>query len=65
MEVTASEACQLQIFDAVGRLVRSVGIIEGKQTIDLQGLESGIHVYQLQQRDLLKVGEKGRILVVK
>ncbi|MFK7906075.1 MAG: hypothetical protein AB8B69_13160, partial [Chitinophagales bacterium] len=63
-EVVTVEVGELQIFDAVGRLVRVFGVIEGSQVFDLQGLESGVYAYRLLQSGLLKVGMKGKILVV-
>ena len=57
MEVIAAEYLELQIFDALGRLMRSFEVMEGRQTFDLQGLESGVYVYQLE------MGQKGKFLV--
>ncbi|MEZ4885418.1 MAG: leucine-rich repeat domain-containing protein [Chitinophagales bacterium] len=66
LEVIAASSLQLQIFDAVGRLVKSAKIIEGRQTVDLQGLESGVYAYRLLQGEGLQmeVGQNGKILVV-
>ncbi len=65
MEVIAASSLQLQVFDAVGRLVKNVEIIEGRQTVDLKGLESGVYVYQLLQSEGFQVGVRGKILLLK
>ncbi len=65
IEVIATHNLQLQVFDATGRLVKSVGVIEGKQTIEVNDLASGVYAYQLlQQNGILKVRQQGKLLVV-
>lgn len=64
IEVIAAQSLQLQVFDATGRLVKSVRVIEGKQTIEASDLASGVYAYQLLQSGVLKVGQTGKLLVV-
>jgi len=64
IEVIAAEALQLQIFDATGRLVQSVDIIEGKQTIGVGDLTNGMYAYQLLQNGSLGSGQTGKLMIV-
>lgn len=65
LEVVAAEALQLQIYDATGRLLKSVGIMKGKQKIDVGNLASGVYAYQLLQSGLLNQRQQGKLLIVR
>ena len=46
-------------------LVQTAEITEGRQTIEVGNLASGVYAYQLLQGDLLNQRQQGKLLIVR